>query len=151
MDMIHVERSIIINRPIDEVFTYVSDLRHSAVWQPGLEEVRKKTEGPLRVGTEFTFVRKFLGKRLESSNKFIEYEPNTRVTFVIPSGPLPGEASYLFESTPHGTKVTSKIQMQTKGFTRLAEPLVTSTLLRDMEAGFDYLKELLENGTAAAS
>jgi uncharacterized membrane protein len=148
--MIQVKRSIVISRPIDEVFTYVSDLRHSAVWQPGLEEVRKKTEGPLRVGTEFTFVRKFLGKRLESGNKFIEYEPNTRVTFVIPSGPVPGEASYLFESTPHGTKVTSKIQLEFKGLTRLAEPLVTSSLIRDMETGFDKLKELLENGAAAS-
>jgi uncharacterized membrane protein len=143
--MINVEHSIIINRPIEEVFAYVSDLRHSAEWQTGLLEVRKKTEGPLHVGTEFAFVRKFLGKKLESSNRFIEYKPNSLVTFEIPSGPVPGEASYLFESAPEGSKVTSKIEIRTEGFSRLAEPLVAASLRRDVQANLGTLKNLLES------
>ena len=59
--IIKEEKSVIIRRPFEEVFAYVGDLRHSAEWQAGLSEVRKVTEGPLRVGTRFTVVRKLLG------------------------------------------------------------------------------------------
>lgn len=47
--MIHIEKRIIIQRPVEEDFTYVSDLTHSAEWQTGLMEVRMTTESPLGV------------------------------------------------------------------------------------------------------
>ena len=143
-----VLESIIINRPIEEVFAYVSDLRHSQEWQNGLLEVRKITEGPLGVGTQFTFVRTFLGRKLEASNEFIEYIPNTIVTFKVTSGPVPGQGSYLFESTPEGSKVISKVEMQAKGFVKLAEPLIAASLSRDVESNLEKLKNLLENRAA---
>jgi len=51
--MIKEEKSGIIRRPIEEVFAYVSDLRHSPEWQSGLVEVRQTTEGPQGVGTVY--------------------------------------------------------------------------------------------------
>jgi uncharacterized membrane protein len=47
--MINVEDSVIIRRPLEAVFAYVSDLRHSAEWQSGLLEVTKTMDGPLGV------------------------------------------------------------------------------------------------------
>ena len=147
--MINVEHSVIVKRPIEEVFAYVSDLRHSKEWQSGLLEVRKTTEGPLGVGTQFVFVRKVMGRKMEGGSEFVQYEPNTKVTFRPISGPATGEASYLFESTTEGTKVTSKIEMQFGGFFGgLAEPLIAVSLRRDMESGFVELKNLLENRVA---
>jgi len=87
--MIKVEKSIIIHRPIEEVFAYVGDLRNAAQWQSGALEVRQTTESPLGIGTKFTFVRKFMGRKMEASNEFVEYEPNTKVTFKSTSGPTP--------------------------------------------------------------
>ncbi len=144
--MINEEHSVIIRRPIEEVFAYVSDLRHSVEWQSGVVEVRKTTEGPLGVGTQFIFVRKFLGRRMEGSSEFVAYEPNTKVTFRAISGPATGESSHLFEPTPEGTKVTSKVEMQMGGFFGgLAEPLIAASLRREMEAGAGELKDLLEH------
>lgn len=34
--MIKAEKSIVINRPIEEVFAYVSDQRNGPQWQSGL-------------------------------------------------------------------------------------------------------------------
>lgn len=149
--MIKVEKSIIIHRPIEEVFAFVGDLKNSVQWQPGLLEGRQTTEGPLGIGTKFTFVRKFMGRKIEASNEFVEYEPNTKVTFKSTSGPVPGEASYLFESTAEGTKLTSKIEMQPGGFFGLAEPLIAASLRREMEAGFGDLKDLLESRAVGIS
>jgi carbon monoxide dehydrogenase subunit G len=146
--MIKVEKSSIIRRPIEEVFAYVSDLRHSVEWQSGVVEVRKTTEGPLGVGTQFVFVRKFMGRKMEGSSEFVEYEPNTKVTFRPISGPASGESSYLFESTPEGTRVTAKVEMQFGGFFGgLAESLIAASLRPEVEAGAGELKDLLENRT----
>ena len=143
--MIKVEKSIIIHRPIEEVFVFVGDQRNAPQWQHGLLEVWRTTEGPLGVGTRHTFVRKFMGRKIEASNEYVEYEPNTKITFKSTSGPTPFEASYLFESTAEGTKLTSKIEMQPGGFFGLAEPLIAASLRREMEAGGGNLKDLLEN------
>lgn len=141
--MIKEEQSVLIERPIDEVFSYVSDLRHSAEWQAGIMEVRKTTEGALGVGTKYTFARKFLGKTLEANNEFVAFEPNTKVVFRI-FGPMPGEAAYLFEPVAEATKVTSTLQFNPAGFSRLAEPFIATSMRRDMAANLGELKRLLE-------
>jgi len=149
--MIRIEGSITIKRPTEEVFAYVSDLRHSREWQKGLSEVRKTTEGRLGVGTRFTFVRKFLGRRLEGSNEFIEYKPNALVAFRFAAGPIPGEAAYLFESAPEGCKLTSRIAMRTGGLSKLAEPLIAAGLSRDVETNLGKLKNVLESRAAGSA
>lgn len=143
--MIQLEDSIVIQRPIAEVFAYVSDLRNAPQWQTGLLEVRKISDGALGVGSQFTFVRKFLGQRLEASNQFTRYEPLSLISFVTNSGPVHVENSYLFEAAPEGTRLTCKLEMRPQGFSRLAEPLIAASVRREMAAEFGYLKDLLEN------
>lgn len=143
--MINVEDSIVINRPIGEVFAYVSDLTNAPEWQTGLLEVRKMTTEQQGIGTRYTFVRKFLGRRLEASNVFTAYEPNALVSFSTTSGPMSVLASYLFKREPAGTRVTCSMEMNPQGFSRLAEPLIAASIRREMSAEFGYLKDLLEN------
>ncbi len=143
--MINVEKSIIINRSIDEVFNYVSNLAHSAEWQSGLMEVRQITSSPVGVGTQYTFARTFLGRKLEASNEITEFTPHTKVAFRTISGPIPLEASYRFEPAENGMKLTSTIAMQPKGFFSLAEPLISANLQREMVANFIILKNMLES------
>jgi uncharacterized membrane protein len=149
--MINIERSIIIHRSVEEVFHYVSNLTHSAEWQNGLTEVRQITDRPLGVGTQYALVRTFLGRKLEASNEITEFTPNVKVAFKTISGPIPLEASYQFEPAENGTKFTSKIKMQPRGFVSLAEPLISASLQRDVEDNLGVLKNMLENRTTAVS
>lgn len=141
--MIREEGSVIILRPIDEVFAYVTELTHSAEWQAGLREVRKLTDGPLGVGTRYAFVRSFMGRKVEAANEFVAYEPNRRVQFRVASGPMPGQGTYLFEVTPDGTKVTSVVELEPGGLSRIAAPLIGASLRREIVEGLPVLKELL--------
>lgn len=143
--MINVERSVIILRPVEEVFNYVSNLTHSAEWQSGLTEIRQLTEQPLGVGTQFAFVRTFMGKKMEANNEITEFTPYSTVAFKTITGPIPAEPSYHFEPAGKGTKLTSKIIMQPRGFVSLAEPLISASLARDVEANLKVLKEMLES------
>ncbi|MCZ7570174.1 MAG: SRPBCC family protein [Ardenticatenaceae bacterium] len=149
--MIRVEQSVTVNRPVEEVFAFVADQTNAPRWQSGLLEVRRMTDGPLGVGTQHTFVRKFLGRRLEASNEYGEYEPNKTIAFKSTSGPMDFRAGYRTEPIAGGTKLTSWIEMQPKGFAGLAEPLIAASLRRELAANLGELKELLERGVVAVS
>ena len=73
------------------------------------------------VGTTHTFVRNFIGRRMEATNEYVAYDPDKRITFKTTSGPVRLEASYLFESTAGGTKLTSRIEMEAAGLFGLFE------------------------------
>ncbi len=74
--MIKVEDSIVIKRPVEEVFAFVADQRNAPQWQQGLLEVRRITDGPPGIGTRHTVVRKFMGRRLETDQRVCGVEPN---------------------------------------------------------------------------
>ena len=59
MEVIHA-------RPAGEVFAFVPDQTNGPKWQAGLAEVRRVTPGPIGVGTEHVFVRRFAGRRSRS-------------------------------------------------------------------------------------
>ncbi len=143
--MVKHELSIKINRPIKEVFDYVANLQNGPQWQSGLFEVRQLTQGSPGMGTQFTAVRKFLGKKLEAVTEIVGYEPNSKLAIKSASGSVPFEESYLFESTADGTKLSTVLELHTAGLMGLAEPMIAGSLKREMEADFGNLKQLLES------
>ena len=149
--MIQVAESIVIRRPLAEVFAYVSDPKHAPEWQSALLEVRQTTAGPLGVGTQFIGVRKFLGRKIESSAEFVAYEPGTSVIYKSDAGPMPMTWWYRFEPVAEGVRVTCQMEMRPSALFGLAEPLITSSVQRELIASFGDLKDLLENRAVAIS
>lgn len=149
--MIKVEESVVIQRPIEEVFAFLADQTNAPRWQSGLLEVRRVTDEPIGLGTKHTAVRKFMGRRLEATNEYVVYEPNKEVTFTGTANSADFTHSYFTESTAEGTKVTSRMEMESKGLFGLAEPLITASLRREFVASSGELKEMLESGVGAAS
>jgi uncharacterized membrane protein len=143
--MVKTEKIITIKRPIEEVFDYVSNLENGPEWQSGLEEVRCITDGPLGVGTHFTSVRKFMGRRLEAELELVTYDLNKEIAFKSISGAAPFEQSIFFGTTAEGARLTTVLEMQTGGLMGLAEPLIASGVKRELEADFTKLKDMLES------
>jgi len=143
--MVTNEKIITINRPVEEVFAYVGDAQNGPKWQPALVEVRRITEGPLGIGTQYSGVRKFMGRRMESVIEYTTYELNKKVVFKSISGSSPLEQSFLFEPTTEGTRITSRLEMQTSGLMGLAEPMIASGLKHEVDANFGILKDMLES------
>ena len=143
--MITVEKSIVIDRRQEDLFEYVSDHTNAPLWQRGLLEVRRATEGPIGVGTRHTLIRMFMGRRMEASNEFTQYEPNRLVSFRVTSGSVAAQGWYVVE--PAGSdraRLTSRIEMRPSGLIRLAQPLMAASLSREVEANLSDLKRLLE-------
>ena len=142
--MFTAESSIIISRPLEEVFAFVADQRNAPQWQDGLVEVRLLTEGPVGVGTKHAVVRLFMDQRLEISNEYIAYTFNQKIAFKSTSGPIPFNAAYLVRPVAEGTHLTSVIQMQPEGLPAEIEAEMNNGLSREIEADLAVLKKLLE-------
>ena len=80
--MISVEHSVVIDRPIHEVFAFIANVENNPQWQQSVLETRKTSPGPVGVGSTGIEVRQFMGRRMELSFEVTEYEENSRL---IPS------------------------------------------------------------------
>jgi uncharacterized protein YndB with AHSA1/START domain len=146
--MIDLQTTLEISRPVANVFGFVADQTNAPQWQGGLSEVRRLTEGPLGIGTEHEFVRRFAGREVATRNRFVSFEEGRYVEFEIPAGWLTGKASYLTEPSPNGTVLTSRMQFRAHGPAALLEPVLARLLARDSRRDEARLKRLLEHERA---
>ena len=141
--MIRVEKSVVINRPVEEVFNYVSADDTYTKWQAGVEEVIE--HGPRNtVGSQFTEVRKFMGQEMRTTLELTEFMPNAKWAAKVVKGPVPYEVTMTFTSVGGGTQVTTCVEGEPKGFFKLAEGMVAGQLEKSLEQDGLKLKEILE-------
>ena len=142
--MTKIERSIVIERPIEEVWDFVHEPANDALWQTTLTESEELTDGPMRVGTRVREVRRFLGLRIETTWEVTEYEPTRRSAIRGTSGPIPLSGGYRLEAVDTGTRFTVTGELDAHGFFKLAEPVFARMAGRELEANLGHLKDLLE-------
>jgi len=142
--MIRIEQSIVINRPTEEVFEYVTQIENQSEWSTGVVEAEQTSQGPMSVGSTGRAVRRFLGRRIESTFEVTEYEPNKKFGFKSTSGPISMEGTQTFESVDGGTKFSFAFQGDPGGLFKVAEPILARMVKRQVEADFNNLKDLLE-------
>ncbi len=144
--MINVEVSVVINRPVEEVFVYLTDTKYQPQLDSRLVEVRRMPEGPMGIGTRVTEVHNFLGRKMESASEVVEYEPNARYALKGVAGPFSGIGYRIFQPLAAGTHVTWRFELQPSGLLALAGPLVTRLLKRSLDTELGAAKALIENG-----
>jgi carbon monoxide dehydrogenase subunit G len=142
--MATLELSIVINRPLEEVFAFVSNPENSPKWISGISELTITSAGPIGVGTTYRSVLTFLGRRIETEAEFTEFEPNHSFAQKSKSGPFPVQNRETFERVEGGTRVTLTLVGEPGGFFKLAEPLLMSLLKRQYQADLANLKDLME-------
>jgi uncharacterized protein YndB with AHSA1/START domain len=140
-----LEESVEINRPVEEVFSYVANPENLPEWSGLVLEVHKETQGQPEEGDRFTTVAKFLGRRFETPFERRAYEPNRRYTDRAAGGPIPDQDwTYTFEEVSGGTRITRAAEGEPGGFFRLAGPLLERAGRRQIRADLGNLKDLLE-------
>jgi len=67
--MYKFEKSIMINRPQQEVFDFVTNLSNDSKWQSGIVSVERTSDGPIGAGSTWVYKLKFLGREMEAEIK----------------------------------------------------------------------------------
>lgn len=138
------ELSIVINRPIEEVFAVLDNLENDLKWRREWVDARKTSEGPIGIGTRFSLFGEAFGRRIETLYEAIKYEPNRIAAWKAVSGPLPLTFRRTFERVEGGTHFTIRYEAEVRGFFRLAMSLLAGNVKRQHEVDLRKVKELLE-------
>ncbi len=141
------EKSVEIDRPIDEVFDYTT--KNVAEWSTIVvadEVINEKPEG---VGTTFRCVTADRGRRMEFQGVVTRHEPPTAHTVVMTGKQFDIEAEYLFEDLGGRTRVTQLSTVKGKGLTKVMFALLGWLMKKSgcdaVERELANLKRLLES------
>jgi uncharacterized membrane protein len=153
--MIHIEHSIIINRPLDEVFAYVAEPANDAAWNEPIVSTELLTPGVVGVGCRFRHTVRFVGQQFATTGEVIDYEPNVRACVRAVGGPLDSTGCRLFEAVEGGTRLTVRLDGTARGVLRFGEAIAAKAAQRQLEQDLGRLKHLLEarahDGQSAAT
>lgn len=117
-------KQITVSRPADEAFRYIAAFENTAEWDPGIEESRKLTDGPVRVGSEFDVLAVFRGKRQRFRYTVTELEDGRRVVLEGDGDKATSVDEITVEPNGEGARISYTAEVRLKGIRRLAEPLV---------------------------
>jgi uncharacterized membrane protein len=139
--MIEFENDVVINRPLEEVFAFISDFENMSKWNYYVMDVNKITDGPVDVGTTYHQTR----KTDQQQFRVIEFKPNELVAIET----LPPERKlnmrFRLESTDEGTQIIDEWRLETSipgPFNWLAVRKAKSAVAENLEK----LRILLETG-----
>lgn len=139
-----VEKSVIINKPVGEVFAFTQSMENYTKWQSNVDSVKMEKGPDNTVGSTYTEVRKVLGKELKTTLEISAFKENEKWAAKVVKGPVPYEVTMTYESVPQGTKITTAVEGEPKGFFKLAEGMVAKSIEDGLEKDFKELKNLLE-------
>ena len=141
--MAKVETNIVVNRPVGEVFQFISVNENALQWQPGLLETRITSDAP-GVGRAWIDVVQVLGRRMEIPFRLTDQQADRKLAFQSTGGPIPMQGSYTFEPNGDSTQVTFLLTGEPGGFFKLAEPVLMQILQRQWQTNLANLKDVLE-------
>src|SRR5881227_4381663 len=107
--MVRTEIHGTIDRPIEEVFGYMSDIERQPEWVSTLSESRKTSTGPTGVGTTYQQTTKFLGRRMDMQCEITGYESPTVYAFRSRSGPVNMEMRITLSAQGTGTTEVTQV------------------------------------------
>lgn len=149
--MLRVEESIQINRPVEDVFTYTTDIARFPEWAAMVNEAHQTSDGPLRVGSTYQTALQFLGRRFVADQQVTAYEPNHIFAARSTSGPVPMVLTMTMEPADGGTHYTFVLEGESRGFFALADALLLPIGRRQLQTQLETLKTLLEAEAVATA
>ncbi len=138
------EITVVIERPVEDVYAVLTDMTKTPAWTPGLTEVRRDGDGPLQVGEGLVFVGSFLGRSYESAATVTELVAGERFATKTTSGPFHLETDSRLEPVVNGTRLASIYRGESHGFLKIAESIVTRLARKQFETAAVNLKALME-------
>lgn len=131
--MAKIRRSFTVDKPPGEVVGYLRDFSRAQDWDPGTVACTRLDAGPVREGSTWHNVSRFLGRRAELTYRLARERPD-RLTFVGDNPSATSVDDMTFEPAGAGTRITYQADIRLRGAARLADPLVRVALAR-MAAG----------------
>lgn len=135
------ELRTVVNRPLEEVFDFLADIRNETAWNPRVVMIEKTSEGPIGSGTTFHGVYQGLGVL---DTRLVDVERPTRFSFHS-TGPRMGiTGTFRLAAQGASTGIALDATFKPQGVFLLLAPLMSPLLARQNAAAGERLKQALE-------
>ena len=138
------ENTVVIRRPIEEVFGFLAEFENIPRWNYAILETHKVSQGPVGVGTIYQQVRS-VPSRSEERFEVTAYNPARHLEIRGQLGPFPSRLSYALDAIPDGTRITNAVELELLGPGRLLGRVAVPRVRDAVAANLQKLKELLEH------
>jgi len=139
--------SVLIDRPIDEVFAFLAEGTNDPKFSPRVKEIRKTTDGPVAVGTVFESTVKDAGMTTQRKFELIDLQAPTRIRWSERSKNLitVPEGGYDLEKVSDTqTRVTIRNTFEGHGFGKLILGFALRAAIKDAPAFAQRIKTAVE-------
>ena len=141
-----LKRTVTVQKPLDEVFAYLSDFTTTTEWDPGTVKT-VRTSGDGTFGTEYQNTSTFAGRQTQLTYVVVDLVPNRHIALRGENKSVIANDTMTFRETGSDTEtarteVTYTADFTFEGITRLIAPL--------MKPAFTRLGNEAEAGMAAA-
>lgn len=142
--MAHANATVVINKPVREVFDFLADGRNNSLWRPKVTDVQLKLGRPHAVGALYKQgIRGPGGKRVDGDYEITQFKQNEEISFRVVAGPSRPRGTLRIEYVNDGTRVHYVLDFQLKGWFKLRESMFVKEL-QDEVNNLNNLKAYLE-------
>lgn len=128
------QRSVVIDRPVDQVFAFFTDPSNELKWRPHLKEVT--AQGPIGVGSRVHQVVKGPGRGIPADIEVTAFEQSSRYGFRVVAGPVRPVGEFTFAAGEGGTTVSLSLAAELTGLKKL---VMSRAVQRSMDAEMNAL------------
>jgi carbon monoxide dehydrogenase subunit G len=127
----HVERTFIVDRPIEDVFDYLSDFENTNAWDPGTVETRR-TGGDGGLGTTYSNRSQFVGREVELDYETVGFDRPTFFSCRGTNKTATATDTMTFTRDGDRTQIHYRADFAFHGVTKLFAPLVVKPRLSSL-------------------
>ncbi|MFD7611577.1 SRPBCC family protein [Streptomyces sp. NPDC059828] len=141
------QATVVIDRPVDEVFAFLADGENDPKFSPRVLEIAKTTDGPTAVGTVYRSRVKDAGMTTSREFRISEFEPPRRIRWTETSKNTitATEGGYDLEAVDTGrTSLRVFNTLEGHGLGKLLERFALSAARKDADAFARRIKAAVE-------
>jgi hypothetical protein len=139
----HDATTIDIDRPVGEVWAFVTDLARSPEWRTTIRSIDPPAS--LTVGARFSGTTHLIGRTWRWQLVLTAVEPEARLAYDVVRGVVKPTVEYLLEPIDGGCRFTLAGSIDRMGlFGRILEPIARPALRRESADHVANLKRLVE-------
>lgn len=135
--------TIVIERPVPEIFAFMRDIDNAPQFAPQMGEV--DAHGPLNEGETFSERRSMLGFRGSARWTVTSLVPDRTLGYRMRYGPMTGDFVYHYEPVgPSSTRITQDVEFSLAGPLAIFAGMLTGEARKEEARELVRLKALLE-------
>ena len=142
--MIRIKHSIVIDRPLDDVFEYLAAPWNMPEWQEAVLDATAMGNEAIGADTRVRVRRRFMGQIVTLVLETTEFKVNEQFSFESESGPVALRGTVAVEPHERGTLVTFTVSGEAEGLFSLAGPFIEQIVRSETVENANRLKKILE-------